>query len=84
MDDGLRYFQSIHTAVLKVAGNNRAPGPMELCRQVLEELGMPPEAANPLVARSFASHLMARKQKDILAGHRSPETFGLKKRQGTT
>jgi len=30
---------------------------MELCRQVIEELGLPPFAANPLTARAFASSL---------------------------
>ena len=44
MDDGLEYLQSIHNAVLKVAGG-AAPDTgldsMELCRRTLAELGLP-------------------------------------------
>jgi glyoxylase-like metal-dependent hydrolase (beta-lactamase superfamily II) len=66
MDEGLRYLQRIHDSVLRVSGNDPAPEPMELCRKVMEELGMPPELANPLVASSFASHLKLRGQRDII------------------
>jgi hypothetical protein len=30
---------------------------MALCREVVVRLGLPPQAANPLVARSLAGHL---------------------------
>ena len=70
MDEGLGYLQSIHNAVLKVAG---AMGPdarldaMELCRRVLAELGLPAAMANPLVARSFQSSLKLSDQQDLLS-----------------
>lgn len=66
MDEALRYLQRIHDSVLRAAGNDPEPEPMELCRRVLEDLGIPPVAANPLVVRSLVSHLMLRGQKDIM------------------
>jgi hydroxyacylglutathione hydrolase len=60
MDSGLRYLQRIHEAVKKVEGDSRDLDPMELCRRVLKELGMPETIANPLVAMSFQSSLAAR------------------------
>jgi len=66
IDAGLRYIQHIHNAVLRVAGDGPAMEPMELCAKVLKELGMPPEIANPVVARSFTSHLTLRGQKKII------------------
>jgi hydroxyacylglutathione hydrolase len=57
MDGGLRYLQHIHEAVKKVEGGSHDLEPMELCRQVLKELGMPETIANPLVFRSFQSNL---------------------------
>ncbi len=59
MDGGLRYLQRIHEAVRKVEGDSSDLEPMELCRRVLKELGMPETIANPLVARSFQSNLAA-------------------------
>jgi glyoxylase-like metal-dependent hydrolase (beta-lactamase superfamily II) len=70
MEEGLEYLQSIHNAVLKVAG---ARGPdagldsMELCRRVLAELGLPAAMANPLVAGSFQSSLKLSDQQDLLS-----------------
>jgi hypothetical protein len=70
MDEGLAYLQSIHNAVLKVAGD-REPGAgldsMELCRRVLAELGLPTAMANPLVAGSFQSSLKLSDQQDLLS-----------------
>lgn len=66
MDEGLRYIQRIHEAVLKVSGNNPSPEPMQLCGEVLEDLGLPPAAANPLVARTIAAHLVMRGRKNII------------------
>jgi len=31
--------------------------PMELCKQVVDSLGLPPAAINPLVAKGFSSSL---------------------------
>ena len=70
MDEGLEYLQSIHNAVLKVAGD-RGPDAgldsMELCRRVLAELGLPAAMANPLVAGSFQSSLKLSDQQDLLS-----------------
>jgi glyoxylase-like metal-dependent hydrolase (beta-lactamase superfamily II) len=60
MDEGLRYIQRIHEAVLKAADDDPSPEPMRLCEKVLGELGLPSFAAGPLVARIFAAHLLMR------------------------
>jgi glyoxylase-like metal-dependent hydrolase (beta-lactamase superfamily II) len=60
MDEGLQYLQRIHSSALKAVRENPAPlelDRIELCRRVLEELGMPPVMANPLVASSFQASL---------------------------
>jgi hypothetical protein len=70
MDEGLAYLQSIHNAVLKVAGAKGPDAgldPMELCRRVLAELGLPLAMANPLVAGSFQSSLKLSDQQDLLS-----------------
>jgi hydroxyacylglutathione hydrolase len=65
-EDGLAYLQAIHEAVVEAARN--FPGfdgvdsvipetHMKLCAEVIEKLGLPPFAANPIVARSIAAHL---------------------------
>ncbi len=59
MDGGLGYLKRIHKAVRKIGGDSRGMEPMELCSQVLKELGMPETIANPLVARSFQASLTA-------------------------
>ncbi len=66
MDEGLNYLQRIHTAVIKCSGDKAKPDPMELCRCVLGELGIPPDAANPLAARSLASNLAVRSRRNII------------------
>lgn len=65
IDAGVAYLHQIHHAVLK-AGETQKEDLMELCRQVVSDLGLPPFAVNPLVARSFASSLAA--------GHADPRT----------
>jgi hydroxyacylglutathione hydrolase len=57
-DDSLQYLCRIHEMVLKV--NSQYTGDLTaLCRHVVLEMGLPPSAANPLVARSLASNLSA-------------------------
>jgi hydroxyacylglutathione hydrolase len=65
-DEGLDYLQRIHDTVLRAAGNDPSPDPMVLCGRVLEEIGIPPETANPIVARSIVSHLKLRDRQNIL------------------
>lgn len=57
MNEGLSCIQRVHEAVIKCAKGEKRQNPMEFCARVLPELGLPPEAANPLVSRTFQSHL---------------------------
>jgi glyoxylase-like metal-dependent hydrolase (beta-lactamase superfamily II) len=56
--DGLLYLRRIHEAVSKGKGQGK-DDLSDLCRHVVHGLGLPPFAANPLVARSFAANLAA-------------------------
>jgi hydroxyacylglutathione hydrolase len=53
---GRAWLQAIDAAVHQVRGRVSGAAAMDLCGQVVAELGLPPLAANPLVARSFRSH----------------------------
>ncbi len=66
MDDGLQYLQRIHEAVLAIADTGYSPESEEFCPLILEKLGLPPAAANPIVCRSFAAHCKVRNQRDLL------------------
>ena len=57
MDDGLGYLQGIHNAIPEISGENILSDPMELCKRMVQDMGLPEIAVNPLVAGSFASHL---------------------------
>jgi hydroxyacylglutathione hydrolase len=65
MDEGLEYLQDIHSAVLKVGATDARLDPVELCRKVLSELGLPERMANPLVAGSFQSSLGIKNVQDL-------------------
>lgn len=54
---GIGYLQKIHDVIREIASGNSNIEPMALCAQVVSQLGLPPAAINPLVARSFISHL---------------------------
>jgi glyoxylase-like metal-dependent hydrolase (beta-lactamase superfamily II) len=49
------WLQEVDAAVQHAAAGDPADA-MELCRRVVAQLGLPAPAANPLVARSLASH----------------------------
>jgi hydroxyacylglutathione hydrolase len=66
MDDGLRYLQRIHEAVLAIADTGYPSESEEFCPLVMAKLGLPPAAANPIVCRSFAAHCKVRDQRDLL------------------
>ncbi len=66
MDEGLAYIQRVHDAVRKCSDGAAEPDLQKLTPCVLTELGMPPELANPLVARTFAAHLAVRDQKTVI------------------
>lgn len=58
------WLRRIHETVLRVHLQQQATG-MELCTEVVRELGLPPFAANPLVARSLLSSLAVAGQSDL-------------------
>lgn len=53
----MAYLKRIHTAVINNSRTEKPQNIMELCKKVVSELGLPPFAVNPLVARAFASSL---------------------------
>ena len=57
---GLNYLQNIHEVVVNNAPAFSSLSEPRWCRSILEELGIPAAAANPLVGRSFKSHLKLR------------------------
>ncbi len=59
MDESLLYLKRIHAAVINNSHNAARQNSMELCRKVVDELGLPPFAVMPLVAKAFASSLIA-------------------------
>jgi hydroxyacylglutathione hydrolase len=66
MYEALRYLQRVHEAVASVAGDGSSLEPSEFCCAILEELGIPAIAANPLVVRSFAANLKIIDRPDLL------------------
>ena len=68
IDNGLGYLQGIHNGILKISDENILSNPMELCKQMVHNLGLPEIAINPLVAKSFASHLKILDQKNLENG----------------
>ena len=59
MDESMAYLERIHTAVISNSSINKQQNILELCQKVVSELGLPPFAAMPLVAKAFASSLAA-------------------------
>ena len=59
MDESIAYLERIHTAVISNSRINKQQNIMDLCQKVVNELGLPPFAAMPLVAKAFASSLAA-------------------------
>ncbi len=59
MEESIAYLQRIHNAVINNHTNEKQQSIMELCQKVVRELGLPPFAATPLVAKAFASSLVA-------------------------
>lgn len=66
IDAGVSWLQRIHATVLRIHEEQQVTG-MELCTGVVRELGLPPLAANPLVARSLQSSLAVAGQSDLFA-----------------
>lgn len=61
MDLAIDYLQKIHTAVIASVGDGN-PDPMELTHKTVAALRLPPQAVNPLLARTFAANLRARNE----------------------
>jgi glyoxylase-like metal-dependent hydrolase (beta-lactamase superfamily II) len=59
LEEGLQYIVYIHEVVQKVSKAGPLE-PMELCRRVVEQMGLPPSAVNPLTARTLLAHLAVR------------------------
>lgn len=57
IDEGLNYLQHIHEVVMKIINDNPSLETIELSKLVLKDLGLPEQAANPIVARSFIANL---------------------------
>lgn len=57
LDQGLLYFQKIHSVVREVVGKGGNSDPMTLCSKVVDVLHLPKLAVNPIVAKSLCSHL---------------------------
>ncbi len=53
---GMRYLKTVHTAVMTVFSGCGDCDTMELCKQCVRILRLPPFAANPLVLRSLLAH----------------------------
>ncbi|MEJ2688989.1 MAG: MBL fold metallo-hydrolase [Deltaproteobacteria bacterium] len=57
MKESEDYLLRIHNAAVNISSKEKLQDIMELCRKVVSELGLPPFAVNPLVARAIASSL---------------------------
>jgi hypothetical protein len=64
MDLALDYLQQIHQAVLASADDGDL---MELTGKAATVLGLPPQAVNPLLSRTFAANLRVRERKNLLS-----------------
>ena len=65
MDRAVKYLFMIHEAVLASAAPG-SPDLMELTRKTAAAIGLPPHAANPLLARTFGANLKVRERKSLL------------------
>ena len=65
MDDSIAYLKRIHAAVISHSTDAKNMDAMALCQKVVRELGLPPFAVNPLVAKAFASSLAAEQNQKI-------------------
>jgi hypothetical protein len=61
MNESIAYLERIHTAVMNNNPINGQQNIMELCKKVISELGLPPFAVMPLVAKALASSLVSEK-----------------------
>jgi hydroxyacylglutathione hydrolase len=57
MEEALEYLQRIHEAIQGIAAVSKIDDPMKLCAEMVKILKLPEIAVNPLIAKSFLSHL---------------------------
>ena len=65
MDLALEYLQHVHEAVLDSAGNS-CSDLREITIKTVAALGLPQQAASPLLARTFSANLKVRDRKKII------------------
>ena len=65
IDRGAEYLQKIHATIRSEAGAGVADL-TELTRKTAAALGMPPQAVNPLLARTFAANLRLRDRENLM------------------
>ncbi len=56
MSQSLEHLLRIHATVCEISAGQDVNA-LQLCKQVVQKLGLPPGAVNPLVARGFVSSL---------------------------
>jgi hydroxyacylglutathione hydrolase len=57
MNESVAYLERIHSAVAGFIKKNTSFDPMDLCRSVVPELGLPPSAVSPMMARSLMANV---------------------------
>lgn len=75
MREALEYLQRIHDSAIR-AGGGGAGDPMDLCRRVAADLGLPPGAATPLLARTLFANLRLFDRPDLLLRQDNCRTDG--------
>lgn len=65
MDRAAEYLRTIHKAVRACAGTG-SPDLMELTGKTAAAIGLPPQAVNPLLARTFAANLRVREKENLI------------------
>ncbi len=56
MEQSINYLLEIHATIKKISNANEYQ-PLDLCKIVVEKMGLPSAAINPLVAKSFQSNV---------------------------
>ncbi len=57
MDEGIGYLQRIHTVVEEYIKKHNSFDPMDLCRSIVSEMGLPPSAVSPMVVKSLIANV---------------------------
>jgi len=57
IEDGIDYIETIDREIMRINDNDILQDNLILCREVVTNLGLPDYLVNPMVAKSFSSHL---------------------------